>query len=309
MADSDLNDLENIINKLPLVLPRGLIDVEAEQQWFRNEKDVYLLRKAPTDTVQDVTGTLNGSSGHSFVKGTDYDVIDDESDSENDSIDWSIGGDSPDDGTYFYVDYRADSVISRYVAAHDTDVDNIESDINAVIQAAQVENAPNEDLERVGAIFGSIGKRGGRNEDEYRRFLKSIVQAFKGRGTKPGMRNAIAAGIGADSDEITIIEDTDNTGYEIEIASTVDTDAIGEVVNDMAELADPSGVKLLSDPVFLFDGDTILVTSTEATVSSTSVGLGGGTLTLDGNSTFPSPSANTTASWDSGDNWDNSNWA
>lgn len=41
-----------------------------------------------------------------YEKGTDYDVIDSDGDGLLDSIDWSIGGDSPSDGERFRVDYQ-----------------------------------------------------------------------------------------------------------------------------------------------------------------------------------------------------------
>jgi len=286
MTDSDLDMAGDTADKLPAVLPHGLIDVEDEEHRFSTDQDVHLLRKAPVTLVSGVTGTLDGSADHTFTKGTDYQLVDDDGDGEDDSIDWSVGGDSPDDGTAFFVDYRAEAVISRYVGAHDADIDDFESDINDVISGAQVGNATGENLGRVGAIFGELGQRRGRTDDQYRALLRSIVQSFKGRGTKGGIEFAIAAGIGVDPDEVTVVEDTDNTGYEIEIASSVGAEFLGSVITDMATLADPSGVTLLSEPVILFDGDEIDVVPVESTVTATSTGLGGGTLTLDGNSTL-----------------------
>jgi hypothetical protein len=51
-----------------------------------------------------VVGTLNGTEDHEFVEGTDFNELDDDGDGHFDSIDWSVGGDSPDDSTDFLID-------------------------------------------------------------------------------------------------------------------------------------------------------------------------------------------------------------
>jgi uncharacterized phage protein gp47/JayE len=84
------------------------ISVTNDQITYNTGTDIYLLNKGVqmvNDGISEVTGTLSGSS-HVFTEGTDYDEIDDDGDTSDDSIDWSIGGDSPDDGTVFSVDYE-----------------------------------------------------------------------------------------------------------------------------------------------------------------------------------------------------------
>jgi len=98
------------------------------------------------------------------------------------------------------------------------------------------------------------------------------VQSFRGRGTKQGMSFAIAAGIGTDPSNVTITEDYQNVGYEISL-SDVNTDFVTAVVEDMAQLADPSGVELLTPPLIVVEGGAVDVVPTETTTSSTS-GLG-----------------------------------
>jgi len=278
MPDSDLQALEDITDKLPASLGKGAIDVRGEFHWYRSLKDVYFLRKAPASAINEVSGTVSGVAGYTFSDGTDFDLIDDDGDGEEDSIDWSVGGDTPDDDTFFYVDYRAESILSRYVGAHDADVDDFEDDVDDTISGAQVGNATGQDLERIGELFGAIGKRDGRTDSQYRAFLKSIVQAFEGGGTKDGIEIAIATGIGVDQDQVTVVEDTDNTGYTIEIAESVDTSFLGSVINDMATIADPSGVKLLSPPIIEIDGDEISITKVLTSVTSSTTGLGSTTL-------------------------------
>lgn len=103
------------------------------------------------------------------------------------------------------------------------------------------------DLDRIGAYFGQLGKRRGRSDNDYRAYLKSIVQSFSGRGTIDGIKFAVSSGFGGavDAEDIIIDEDFVKNEYDIEINDFGDTSDINvETVNEMAELADPSGVKL-----------------------------------------------------------------
>lgn len=284
--------VDDIITNFPQVLPSGNIEVEESHEFVvldyedgsSSTKYKYLLNKAPVERVDKVTGTVDGSA-KTFTEGTDYQVIDDNGDGNIDTIDFGIGGDDPDDNTEFEVTYVAESIFSRYVGAHDDEFDKTRTKLNDVISSRDIDQASGADLNRMGAIFGELGRRRGRDDPDYRAFLKSIVQSFKGRGTKPGMKFAIAAGIGTSTENITITEDFTEVGYEIQI-DNVDTDFLSGAVNDMAQLADPSGVELLSPPVILLDGSTLVFTMVESSVTSSTTGLGGDTLTLDGNSTL-----------------------
>lgn len=55
---------------------------------------------------------LVDENGNSYTLGTDFTLIDDDSDGLDDSIDWSIGGSSPSDGDKFYVTYTANKTLS-----------------------------------------------------------------------------------------------------------------------------------------------------------------------------------------------------
>lgn len=98
------NSDEDIINT-----ERLDVLIIAETHTFDATQNIYQLDKGSEmeqdNNVREVRGTLSGSS-HTFVKGTDYTVIDDSGDGKLDAIDWSIGGDNPDDGTDFFVDYE-----------------------------------------------------------------------------------------------------------------------------------------------------------------------------------------------------------
>ena len=83
-------------------------DVQSGQthtETFESGVDEYIIDDAMiTDGITEVTGTLNGSA-HTFVEGTDYEEIDVRADGVINGIDWSLGGDTPDDGTDFTVTY------------------------------------------------------------------------------------------------------------------------------------------------------------------------------------------------------------
>lgn len=283
--------IKSPLDYLPGILPTQDIRTTESHTFTVIEHDggttsteyVYDLDKSPIDRVDEVVGSFNGRD-YTFAKGTDYAVIDDNGDGRPDSIDFSIGGVDPDPNTTFEVTYVAQSILNRYVSAHHETVEPLNGDIEDTIQSHQVENATGDHLDKIGALFGEIGKRRGRSDEEYRALLKSIAQSFSGRGTKPGMKFAIAAGIGADPSEITIQEDFDQVGYTIRI----DTDAAfrGSVVNDMAEIADPSGVELLEPPAIILDGESVISTETDSQVTNPQIGLGGGTLSIDGSSTL-----------------------
>jgi hypothetical protein len=67
--------------------------------------DIYPLANLPTSIISLVTGTLGGVPSYTFVKGTDYQLIDNDSDGFFDSIEW-IGTNKPDNSTIFYVNYQ-----------------------------------------------------------------------------------------------------------------------------------------------------------------------------------------------------------
>lgn len=50
--------------------------------------------------------SVEDASGDVYERGTDFEVVDDSGDGELDSIDWSVGGSSPDDSESFDVDYQ-----------------------------------------------------------------------------------------------------------------------------------------------------------------------------------------------------------
>lgn len=89
------------------------IEVIDEPITFSTGTDVYGIDKQmQNDGITEVTGTLSGTSGHTFVEDTDYQESDTDGDGLDDSIDWSLSGDTPDDGTDFFVDYLVEDDIA-----------------------------------------------------------------------------------------------------------------------------------------------------------------------------------------------------
>lgn len=134
-----------------------------------------------------------------------------------------------------------ESYFYRYVRAHEEETEDYEDDIQSIKLSRQVEQASGDDLDRIGRLFGPAGRRLNREDDEYRRYLKSVVQAFSGRGTDLSMRRAFAAALNIDVDDVEIVEDTDNVEYEIVFYDW--TDHSVNSIYEIAQIVDPSGVE------------------------------------------------------------------
>ncbi len=276
---------ETLLN-LPEILQNQLVNREFDYT-FDSDIDEYTFKKAPIRDTIEVTDV-----DKTYVEGTDYQLVENSRspvtiDGQEirlyDAIDWSVGGDSPDDGDTFSVRQRYETLLSRYLRSHDEEVAGLEDDIVTTIESHQIDKAIGGDLDRIGAIFGKLGERSGRSDADYRAFLKSIVNSFSGRGSRQGLKFAIAAAVGTTTDNIDIIENKEELSYTIRI-NNVDTSFISDAIDELAELADPSAVEL-DKSVIVTEGNTIEIVGGSTNVS-TEVGLGGSTLTLDGNSTL-----------------------
>lgn len=90
----------------------------AEEHTYLTGTDKYTLSNLPTSNISLVTGTLALTSGHTFVKGTDYELIDNDSDGFYDAISW-LGEDEPDNNTTIYINYQRKSSgdeLCRFIA-------------------------------------------------------------------------------------------------------------------------------------------------------------------------------------------------
>lgn len=177
------------------------------------------------------------------------------------------------------------SVFARTINSHEAVLRREDSGLDYIRQSRQIDEAAGSDLNNIGSKFGQLGKRRGRSDSEYRTYLKGLVQSFNGRGTVPGLKFAIAAAVNTDTENIVIDEDFTNNEYEVRIEDT-SAGFISGVVNEISELADPSGVELASAPIVTLEGDEVRVSATESTVTGSEIGLNGGVLTMDGASTL-----------------------
>ena len=266
-----------LIEQLPSIVNNDLVRSGISYE-FDDTKDVYEIKKGPATRVFEVS-----TSSRSFTEGVDYELVED-TNGDYRAIDWSLGGLEPADGELFIIDQEYRSVLARYLEAHDEEFANLEADIVQIISAKQIDEAQGEEIDRVGAIFGQLGRRQGRNDTDYKAYLKSIVESFSGRGSRSGLRFAIAAAVGTTVDNIEIQENKRELSYTV-IVSNVDTDFISTSINELADLADPSAVEL-EEAVIVTTGSEIIIEGGGTVIEAETTGLGGGTLTLDGNSTL-----------------------
>lgn len=113
--------LENANIKITVWSVRDLVctikSTADEAHSYTTGTDEYELTNLPTSNISMVTGTLSGIP-HTFLKGTDYQLIDNNSDGFYDSISW-LGVVLPDNGTDFSVSYQrkaSSDELCRFIA-------------------------------------------------------------------------------------------------------------------------------------------------------------------------------------------------
>ena len=140
-----------------------------------------------------------------------------------------------------------DSVFRRYVDAHDERFDVERTKLDDVLASSSVNHATGKELNQIGRKYGLLGARRGRDDADYRAYLKSLPQAFSGRGTVQDIKFAVAAGIGLDEEDVDVTEDFQNLEYELTIRNWTDPHST-EQVHELADLADAS-VATRADPL------------------------------------------------------------
>lgn len=212
-----------------------IIDGSGDTYQAQNEFQVINPDDVARDTIEWFDDQPNPDNGESFR--TSYDVTYPDS-----AIEWQTDGDKlPKVGTKFYTTYRAPSVISRYLDASEERLDNVEDAIQGVIEAKYIDTASGQELDEIGNLFGSlIGKRRGRTDDQYRVFLRSAIQSFTSRGTVNGIKLAVSAATDVPLEDITIDEDFEDNSYQVIVVAA--TPVTGSLLEEIAEVADPSGV-------------------------------------------------------------------
>lgn len=279
----------NIIDYFPSIVPRGTVEFSDEAHTFRVRttsdgdsapKTVYTPRKAPFTRIEDVRATVDGKY-RSLERGVEYEARDTDEDGQYDAIAFIDKEAYPDERTEFEVDYVAPSLISRYTESHTEDLDQLSDELDIVVDSHQLQQATGSDLDRIGSLFGDLGRRRGRSDEEYRAILRSITQSFNGRGTIPGMRFAVSVAVDTDIENIEVVEYFDQVGYEVNIK----TNAVNKIPTSLISIIErsgPSGVELLRPPLVATNNANIGVKHGGTTVSSTTEGdnttLGSGTL-------------------------------
>lgn len=268
----------SIAKRLPDIIPTDLIDVTDERHRFQYidenntaAKTVYTLDSGPFRSIHDIEATVNGD--RITIPASAYETRQIQSTDGDDAVAFIDSDYYPDPGTDFSVTYRIIPVIKRYVSPFNTEIETVGTKTEAVIRSHQIDNASGTDLDLLGGYFGRIGQRSGRSDNDYEVLLRSIVQSFGARGTKPGVKFAIATAVGAEPENIIITEDFQKVGYTVEIEET-NLDFVTTAITDIAELADPSGVELLNDPVIVLGDRVVGAGAVESTATTTETGIG-----------------------------------
>ena len=124
MGMSCLSQVESIALKINIWTTRDLVltvnDTSTEEHTYLTSTTKYELTNLPASVISLVTGTLSGIPGHTFTKGTDYQLMDNDADGFNDSIEW-LTNDLPDNGTTIYISYQRKSSADELcrIIAHD----------------------------------------------------------------------------------------------------------------------------------------------------------------------------------------------
>jgi hypothetical protein len=151
----------------------------------------------------------------------------------------------------------------QWVEAHQDLYNRYDIDLEQIAESHRITEADGDDLDRIGAMFGPLGKRRRRGDYDYREYLTSLANTFSGRGTNEDIRFAIASGVLTDTDVITIREDTQTLSYTLQIndweghsTRTVDT---------LAQLADPSVVERVPPIGYLRESSGVGVSADDMT--------------------------------------------
>jgi hypothetical protein len=147
--------------------------------------------------------------------------------------------------------FREDSELRVIVESLQAEIDELQTDTAEVKDSLFVETAEGQSLDLIGEELSIIGRRRGRNDENYRQLLQRLVPAFDGRGTTSDVVFAVAAGVTFDTDTVTLREDFGNRAYEVELLESDWAPHQTGTTRELAELADPVAVDRV-DPVYLF---------------------------------------------------------
>lgn len=159
--------------------------------------DNFTLSKAPIDRVVSVETKVDESSA-TLEGGVDYRVSND-----NNRIEFIDGGKKPDPDATITVEYIADSVMGRILDSIEGETEEIESNIEFARKQKNIETASGDSLDRIGKLFGAIGNRVRRDDEDYRQYLKGLGKAYDSQGTKSSVGDAAAVVVSSPENNIT----------------------------------------------------------------------------------------------------------
>jgi len=262
----------SILEYLPDYVPKSDIKIDATQEFeYRSSstpKTVYKIEDGPVKRIDELVAIVSGST-RELIVGEEVELRDTTGDAQYDSVAFIDSDVLPDEDTEFEATYVAEPVISRYVSSFDDDIDILGDRIDDSIDSKYIDSATGRELDRIGAKYGDVGRRLGRNDDEYKSFLRSIVSAFDATGTKSGIRFVTSAVLQVDENLVEIEENFDANSFTIRVEHpefSVQTDSL----NSLIDLVSPTGVGIDSPPTLYTEQKIGVGGKIPSTVSSTS---------------------------------------
>lgn len=159
------------------------------------------------------------------------------------------------------------SEFRKWVDSNQDRLSEYDQDIEAVVASHLITQADGQELDEIGAAFGTLGERRGRGDNVYRKYLQGIVDAFAGRGTKTGMTFAIAAGVSVTNDEIGVDEHFDALEYSLTLYDWERHET--GLIHQLADLADPVAVELREPLNYRYETGTVEYDTDTASASMT----------------------------------------
>jgi hypothetical protein len=150
--------------------------------------------------------------------------------------------------------FRDGATLRIIIEAIQDEFDTLQTDTETVEESLSIETATGQSLDLIADEFGPIGRRRGRSDSQFRRFLQGIQPAFDGRGTERDVELAVAAGVTFDPSKVDLVQDFQKREYQVLLRDSGWVAHSTATTRNLADLADPVGVDrvppvtLLSDP-------------------------------------------------------------
>jgi hypothetical protein len=263
-----MREIESSIQEqLPDVTPekRKTVTERYEIVYFGAQKGsaktVYELRQSPILGIEDVRATVNGSE--QSLPDSAYESRAVNSD-QPDSVAFLDPELYPDVDTTFEIRYQIQPVIERYVDPYDNDIESVSAKLDEIKRSHYIRSADETELQRLGQLFGELGRQRSRSVSAYRQYLRSIVPSFDARGTKTGMKFVLSSALQNDTDDIEIREDFDTESFNIELNDWPSHQTT--TIVQLADIAAPSGVERVAPIYYDLRGVSIAYVSSDTEI-------------------------------------------